>query len=98
MIGGTRKYNAMFLAVCMVVTAFVAMSLSVSAQIDFNTELQLQGNGRYTGYYVGGTGNNLIVTIIDIDTVETMSEAYVNITTTDADIDFTQPDGNNNGN
>jgi hypothetical protein len=100
---GGKKYNAMFLALCMIVTAFVAVvSLSVSAQININTELQLQGDGVYGDtapyYYVGSTGNTIVVLITDIDLVETMSEAFVNITTTDPDIDFVDPWGNNNDN
>ncbi|UCG70750.1 MAG: hypothetical protein JSV09_07035, partial [Thermoplasmata archaeon] len=81
----------------MVVTAFVAVSLTASA-LEINTELELSGNGIFSGYYVGSTGNTLTVWIEDIDTSEDMSDAYVNITTTDPDIDFTLANGNNNDN
>ncbi|UCG68600.1 MAG: right-handed parallel beta-helix repeat-containing protein [Thermoplasmata archaeon] len=68
------------------------------ANIEINTELELEGDGIYSGYYVNSTGNILIIKILDIDTNEDMSDAYVNITSTEPGINFTDDFGNNNDN
>jgi hypothetical protein len=92
---GGKKYNAIFLAMCMIVTAFVAVvSLSVSAQVNINTELELDGTGIYGPYYVGSTGNPLSIRLIDIDGGGDITDAWTNITTTDPDFTFTDDEGN----